>query len=534
MLDGYKIVCATPAGRRRYLGILSQHVLSSSLVDEYQLWENTTDENDIKFFHELQALDSRVKIVKPAHLPPGSNASIRQFYRHCIDEHAIYIRLDDDVVYMEPHFFAKFLRFRIDNPQYFVVFPNIINNAVCTYLQAMQDTIDPSAWIHPWCMDPTTWGNPHFAEQLHRAFLYSIATQSISRWHFGPKAIALSRYSVNCVSWFGAEFAEFEGAVSGDEEEYLSVIKPTELARTNCIFGDAVVAHFAFHPQREYLDSTNLLSEYRKLAEQPQAVPQMRTNRALDEGKLWVARLLETVDRLTTCSLADLESEEFITELLQYAGLLRDRRLPYGADNRFMNTEGAGLWQIPRQMARFLRFVAQFQIERVVDVGTATGWTITILTAFLARYNPNIQVITLDAKDFFKSYPYVKDVLPMQFYVGKNASDFASESFDLAFIDADHSYDGCRADYDAVGRRAALCAFHDINDKFVAAEPKNQGGVPRFWNELRAGLGSSMEVCEFLDHSQGDRIMGIGLLVQNHARRQQEGMPHGNSPDQVK
>lgn len=105
--------------------------------------------------------------------------------------------------------------------------------------------------------------------------------------------------------------------------------------------------------------------------------------------------------------------------------------------------------------------LARFRISRVLDVGTAAEWTMSLMTAFLMQYNPGIRVITLDTRNIFKPYPDLKDLLPLEYYPGKTSKDFVHESFDLAFIDADQSYGCCLADDDAVGRQAALCAFHE-------------------------------------------------------------------------
>lgn len=58
--------------------------------------------------------------------------------------------------------------------------------------------------------------------------------------------------------------AEFKGEVPGDDEEFLSCIKPTQLGKANCFNGDALIAHFAFGPQREGLDKMDILNRYGK------------------------------------------------------------------------------------------------------------------------------------------------------------------------------------------------------------------------------------------------------------------------------
>ncbi len=518
MFDGHRIVCVTPAGRRRYLDLLVPQILASPLVDEYHLWNNAKDPADVRFMREIQVTDSRIRVVEPVPAPADVK-SIGRFYAGCVDPDTIYVRFNDDIVFIEPEFFDRFLRFRIDHPEFFVVFPNTINNAVCTYIQAARGAIRPGAWIHPWCMDVTAWGNPRFAEQLHRAFLASVQDGDLSSWRFGPRVIALARYSVNVMAWFGREFARFGGVVPGDEEEYVSVIKPAELMRTNAIDGDAIVSHFAFMPQRAYLDSTDLLSRYAAVAAPASTRPIANGAAAVARSRdLWTPRLLEAIARLLEADDHDLMAPAFVAEQIRHAGLVLDRRFLYGDDNRYMNTEKSGLWQMPMQLARFLVHLSRYDIASVADVGTSTGWTTAIVAAYLSRFNPDLRVVSVDRLDAFESYRAVKTLLPIEFRPGCSSSDLAGEAFDLAFLDAAHSFAGCRADYDAVGREASLCAIHDINDKFVAAHAPNEGGVPRFWRELSAATRAPDAVFEFLDHSHQEPVMGIGLIVRQSAR----------------
>src|SRR5689334_12595810 len=98
MFGSNRVICVTPAGRRRYLKVLAPQILASPLVDEYHLWLNTTDTADVEYLHTLEASDSRVRIVEPSFLPPGHTASIRQFFSSCTGPDTIYVRFDDDIV----------------------------------------------------------------------------------------------------------------------------------------------------------------------------------------------------------------------------------------------------------------------------------------------------------------------------------------------------------------------------------------------------------------------------------------------------
>ena len=57
----------------------------------------------------------------------------------------IYIRLDDDIVFIEENTIPTLIRYRLDNPEPFLVFPIIINNL--RTLERMQASgIIPTQW----------------------------------------------------------------------------------------------------------------------------------------------------------------------------------------------------------------------------------------------------------------------------------------------------------------------------------------------------------------------------------------------------
>ena len=268
MYNGHKIVCVTPAGRRRYMKLLVPYILSSNIVDEYQIWANTLDQDDLDFFRRLAAADARVIVIDPPQYEVDGNLSIGQFFRYCVDPAAVYIRFDDDIVFISEGFFPELIQFRISNPQYFIVSPMVINNALCSYVsQARRRRNSDYGYVRPYAMDHIAWYMPEFALHLHRLLLHSLATDSLRDLLFDRQELAVGRFSINCISWLGREFAKFAGVLPypTDEEEWISALKPTELGQINCIYGRALVSHFAFQPQREYLDATDLLDRYEEL-----------------------------------------------------------------------------------------------------------------------------------------------------------------------------------------------------------------------------------------------------------------------------
>lgn len=62
--------------------------------------------------------------------------------------------------------------------------------------------------------------------------------------------------------------ARDDGNVGNDEEQWLSVDKPRSMgnAHRNVIYGGAICAHFSFYTQRDHLDRTDILQQYKELA----------------------------------------------------------------------------------------------------------------------------------------------------------------------------------------------------------------------------------------------------------------------------
>lgn len=285
MFEGYRVVCVTPAGRRRYMSLLAPQVLACDLIDRYDLWVNTARAGDRAFLEALAKLDRRVRLVaQPDGKAPGLDA-IHGFHRTTQDADTIYIRLDDDVVWLEPGFFETLLRFRVAHPRYFLVMPLIINNAVCTSLLQSCGKITPSRFVGASCMDPIGWREPRFAIRLHLFFLDLVARGETHRLHCGPREIALNRFSINAICWFGRDMAAIGGEVRPAEEEDLSNIIPTRLGRANCFCTDTIAAHFAFDTQHEQVDRSGVLERYAAaLYQRAELQPLLRETAAIAEA----------------------------------------------------------------------------------------------------------------------------------------------------------------------------------------------------------------------------------------------------------
>jgi hypothetical protein len=265
MYRDYKVVVVTPAGRKRYLEILIPYVMQlKPIVDEYVLWVNTTNQEDIQYIKNVARDNSSfIKLLHTSTRIDGNHA-IHSFFPHHIDERTIYIRFDDDIVYIDNiEYLKNFLDFRIDNPFYFLVYANILNNAVISYLHQRFGNIELTKdnKVSYECLCPIGWKTPDFAVDLHK----NILANGVAKFRFPGRWNLYNneRVSINVICWLGSTFAKFGGKVGVDEENWLSVDKPRELGIYNCIYGGFICVHYAFYTQREKVEANGMVNQYR-------------------------------------------------------------------------------------------------------------------------------------------------------------------------------------------------------------------------------------------------------------------------------
>lgn len=263
MYRNYKIVVNTAAGRRRYMQYLVPFVLASDIIDRYDIWVNTHNGADIEFFRMLAGKYPKINLCWQPDGIVNGNKSINAFYRDCIEEDAIYFKLDDDIVWMEPDAIRKMVDFRIDNPQYFLVTPLVINNSLSTYLLQVRNKITLRSYCNSSSSHALLWESGEVATELHQWFIDKyLLTDNYPSLHVEKQEMGMTRFSINAILWFGSEMKKMKGVVPGDDEEFLSCIYPTANGMCNCWNGDVIMAHFAFFTQRELLDKAGILEQY--------------------------------------------------------------------------------------------------------------------------------------------------------------------------------------------------------------------------------------------------------------------------------
>ncbi|MEM4134601.1 MAG: hypothetical protein QXV73_05330 [Candidatus Micrarchaeia archaeon] len=248
-------------------------------IDQVYIWRNTKNEDDLRYIDSLESDYFKIfDITKEGEMfeePKQYNTG--KYYRYTTDPNTIYVRFDDDIVYVDDDYFKNILDFRLNNPQYFLVMGNIWNNAIISYIQQRMGRIDWRIGVveKEHCMDRVGWASPQFANGLHRILKEKIEQTRVSDLFFDRWELHnAQRFSISNFCFFGKDFLEFGGILKFDnphdkldEEIWLTEYYPRKKRLLNVVCGTALVCHFSFFYQREYLMQKGWLEYYRELSE---------------------------------------------------------------------------------------------------------------------------------------------------------------------------------------------------------------------------------------------------------------------------
>jgi len=179
--------------------------------------------------------------------------------------------------------------------------------------------------------------------------------------------------------------------------------------------------------------------------------------------------------------------------------------------------------QIPEEIQRFLEVAKEIEPRTIVEIGTAKGGTLYLLTKIADK---KARLISIDLPGGLFGGGYERWRIPLiqsfaqdsqeivlmmddshnEETVRKLKDILGGGMIDLLFIDGDHRYKGVRKDfemYSPLVRKGGIIAFHDI----CPGPPEAVGGVPLFWKEIM-GKHPNMSIIK----NQSQSRYGIGVL----------------------
>eukprot|EP00397_Hematodinium_sp_SG-2012_P044509 GEMP01049735.1.p1 GENE.GEMP01049735.1~~GEMP01049735.1.p1 ORF type:complete len:313 (+),score=55.31 GEMP01049735.1:2-940(+) len=250
----------------------------------------TTTKTDLLF------LQSIIDEVPEYGMPKVKGHYLAKMYSVATDPNVVYVKIDDDIVYIAPDTFEILVESKINDPDCSFVSANVVNHAILGALHdelgAMREEYRPvfDGWravIEMKAQSDCLWRKWECGEWVHRSFLHHInrGTEDIfkfvkynfhthgfggyksddSEWITPTKT---SRWSIN---FFAFTTRELEGidwdGLDEDDESQISYMQPHKLQLASCAMGKALVVHFSYSLQEEgLLANTTLLEEYDKLS----------------------------------------------------------------------------------------------------------------------------------------------------------------------------------------------------------------------------------------------------------------------------
>ncbi|NBX76272.1 MAG: class I SAM-dependent methyltransferase [Proteobacteria bacterium] len=186
--------------------------------------------------------------------------------------------------------------------------------------------------------------------------------------------------------------------------------------------------------------------------------------------------------------------------------------------------------QIESEFIQVMEKVKSMNPRCVVEIGAFKGGTLSL---FAQMSSPDCRFLSVDIAYRLPEQLALKQLALKNQKINCISGDSSAsqtiqkvkqwlrnDQIDVLFIDGDHSFNGVKADFENYSpfvRPGGLIIFHDIVEdyttRFGKPTPSYTGGVPRFWNELKA-LGFSTEEV-IADPSQDG--FGIGLMVKAQA-----------------
>lgn len=299
MIKDHKVIAWTPYGREATVSILGKYLRREherGLVDEWRLCLNTDPDqvSDLRYAYSLAA--AYPDWIKLDQLQPHQarrrpkQRNTGYFYERMTDPEAIYLRLDDDIVYVHEDAVERLVVHRIEHAQGVASFPIMWNNAIISWF-LQQGGVIPAAGEHTpagridgldgyvwprvgelYCMDPVGWADGRFAVAMHRWLLHHVRhDQADALFLYQDYELPLGRqFSVSTFASSGQLYAGLPrpGVLVPDEEEsWHTIHQPKALGEPNVIVGDALVSHYTFFPQGPVVRSTDVLDQYRQLAD---------------------------------------------------------------------------------------------------------------------------------------------------------------------------------------------------------------------------------------------------------------------------
>ena len=181
----HRIITVTARGRKRYLSILARYLLKNRpLIDEAHLWINTINKDDIDYIYSLEdKYPGFFKAIVSKKIPDGI-ATTPHFFSNCTEVEAIYIKLDDDICFIEDNAIQNIVNCRIKNENAIFIAANCVNMTYPSYLHKTLCGMYLNIPLTQNLICNYGWKSGRVAEKMHNLFLENYSKKQLNNYMF--------------------------------------------------------------------------------------------------------------------------------------------------------------------------------------------------------------------------------------------------------------------------------------------------------------------------------------------------------------
>ncbi|KAH7129996.1 hypothetical protein B0J13DRAFT_588213 [Dactylonectria estremocensis] len=320
-------------GRRQSVSILDCYLKrnlakNGGMLDGVIFVERTKDALDLGLLHRL--LESEPAYEK-WHIGMAEDDQFASGFGNSydrIEDDVLYIKMDDDIVFMEDSVIPSIIQKKVEHPEHYIVSANVVNqpllswvhwslNAVKPYLPELNrtspminssmdwrpsqlpywteyqnfnlDEWEPSDHgLHRWLplnrtkhniLDNTPikqaeynafgrgWTQWKMGAQEHYSFLENLEKDELWQYKFDTWDFQFERMGIQFIAMMGHDI-NIAKPIEADDENHFSCTMTRQLGRGAVADGRGLAVHYSFGSQREGMRKTDVLERYRAFAQE--------------------------------------------------------------------------------------------------------------------------------------------------------------------------------------------------------------------------------------------------------------------------
>lgn len=314
-LEEQRVEAIVVYGRRERVQILHRYLqrnlrVNGGLLDRVSFVVFAAMNDDLIFLQQL--VESHAPFY---HIPPVTGRRLAKIYSICNDPETVYIKIDDDIVYIADEAIPAMVRER-RRGRCGIVSANVVNHAILSAVHqdigAIRSFFPPApaeaaeaggggrggagpptagAWVRVDDVLPLSAITKHAQSDcvwklwecgawMHESFLSRLADGTECAYDFGWHdfhahghgayrgdrfvPLAYTRWSINMIALKAEDLTEASLAdLAEDDESELAVMVHHRMGKRACAIGQALVAHFSYSRQEDgLLENTDLLLRY--------------------------------------------------------------------------------------------------------------------------------------------------------------------------------------------------------------------------------------------------------------------------------